>query len=169
MKKNVTAAGSVPALATKVQLELQMVKQNCFVKITATVWATASLPVQQMPFLLQKRRQLLTTKPQFWKIRKSWKHTPSFNSGRYRLSQFLSMLHILTMLTFLLLQTAQPMLTLTSIRILSKVRLLLSAVRNWTLQITAKSSPKSSVRTISRVLPSCVWKFHAAAESRMQP
>ena len=41
--------------------------------------------------------------------------------------------HILTMLTFLLLQTAQPMLTLTSIRILSKVRLLLSAVRNWTL------------------------------------
>ena len=42
-------------------------------------------------------------------------------------------IHILTMLTFLLLQTAQPMLTLTSIRILSKVRLLLSAVRNWTL------------------------------------
>lgn len=130
---------------------------------------TASLPVQQMPFLLQKRRQLLTTKPQFWKIRKSWKHTPSFNSGRYRLSQFPSMLHILTMLTFLLLQTAQPMLTQTSIKILSKVRLLLSAVRNWTLQITAKSSPKSSVRTISRVLPSCAWKFHAAAESRMQP
>ena len=30
--------------------------------------------------------KLLTTKPQFWKIRKSWKHTPSFNSGRYRLS-----------------------------------------------------------------------------------
>ena len=27
-------------------------KANCFVKITATVWATASLPVQQMPFLL---------------------------------------------------------------------------------------------------------------------
>ena len=33
-----------------------------------------------------ERRQLLTTKPQFWKIRKSCKHTPSFNSGRYRLS-----------------------------------------------------------------------------------
>lgn len=27
-------------------------KAKRFVKITATVWATASLPVQQMPFLL---------------------------------------------------------------------------------------------------------------------